>query len=100
MFDAKRWQRVVKIMLPVAVPSIFGGLRLAVIFSLLGVTASEMIASREGIGQLILFYAGIFRIDAVYGNIIFLSAMGVIINAGMRRVEARLSRWNQGVDLS
>jgi NitT/TauT family transport system permease protein len=82
-----------KVLLPNAVPSIFAGLRLAVTYSLLGVTASELIAARQGLGQLIAVYSGTFRMDAVYAVVIVLSLAGCSLNLLMATIERRLLRW-------
>lgn len=88
-------QRTSKLLIPVAVPSIFSGLRLGLIFSLLGVVASEIVASRDGLGQLITFYANTYRLDAVYGILMVLAAVAVIANAGMYAIERRFLSWNE-----
>ncbi|TAM87207.1 MAG: ABC transporter permease, partial [Candidimonas sp.] len=46
-----------KITLPSAVPSIFSGLRLGLVYALLGVVAGEIIAAEKGLGQLLTYLA-------------------------------------------
>lgn len=79
-----------KILLPSAVPSIFAGLRLGIIYSLLAVTTSEIIASRIGLGQLISLYAGTFQLEGVYAIVIILAIVATIINSIMARLERRI----------
>lgn len=90
-------QLFVKVLLPVAVPSIFGGLRLGLIYSLLGVVGSEIIASQEGLGQLIAHYSGVFELQAVYGILLVLAAISAILNMLMAAVERWLLRWQAPV---
>ena len=90
---ANRRQLFFKVMLPVAVPSIFGGLRLGVIYSILGVLTSELIGAKNGIGQLLQEYASLFQIEAVYGLLIVLAIVASSINSIMSWLERRILRW-------
>ncbi len=82
-----------KLLLPVAWPSIFAGLRLGFTYALLGVVSSEIVASRAGLGQLIMLYSAQFRMDAVYGTLIWMGVVsgGVYWVTGL--IEKRLLRW-------
>jgi NitT/TauT family transport system permease protein len=82
-----------KFTLPSAVPVIFNGLRLGLIFSLLGVIGGEIIASEHGLGQLLQVLAANFKTNGVFGVIILLSMIGVGITWGMSWLENRLLRW-------
>jgi NitT/TauT family transport system permease protein len=93
VLGANRRHMFRKVLLPVATPAIFGGLRLAVIYSLLGVVTSEIIAAKNGMGQLLQEYAGTFRTDAVYGILIVLAVVAVLLNIVMNRVERYFLRW-------
>ena len=81
------------ITLPGAVPVVFSGLRLGLIYAMLGVVGSELIASRNGIGQKIAYMSSTFNVDAVMGIIMFLALIGYAISQGMTLLEGRLSRW-------
>jgi NitT/TauT family transport system permease protein len=93
VLGANRRQMFTKVLFPVAIPSIFGGMRLGVIYSLLGVVTSELIASRDGMGQLLQQYASTFQIDRVYGLLIVLAVVAAVLNAFMTRLERHLLRW-------
>lgn len=80
----------VKVLLPSAVPSIFAGLRLGIIYALLGVITSEILASRVGLGQLIAQYAGTFQLEGVYAVIIVLAIVATVLNTGMAWAESRI----------
>lgn len=82
-----------KIYLPVAVPSIFAGMRLGLIYSLLAVTASELISARLGLGQLIASYSATYRLEGVYGLLILLAVIATIFNGGMRLAERKILKW-------
>lgn len=84
------WQQFTKITLPWAVPSVFAGLRLALIYSFLGVVTSGMIASKQGLGQLIMFYSGVMRMEAVIAILFVMAAMAVALMVIADKAEARL----------
>jgi len=83
-------QQFWKITLPWAIPSVFAGLKLALIYSFLGVVTSEMIASRVGLGNLIMYYSGIFRMDAVLGILAVMAACAVLITVIADMIETAL----------
>lgn len=84
------WQQFTKITLPWAVPSVFAGLKLALVYSFLGVVTSEMLASKIGLGQLIMYYSGILRMDAVMGILVVMAVCAVILTIIADLVEAAL----------
>jgi NitT/TauT family transport system permease protein len=83
-------QQFTKIMLPWAIPSVFAGLKLALIYSFLGVVTSEMLASKFGLGQLIMYYSGILRMDAVLAILLVMAVFAVILTILADWVEAKL----------
>lgn len=82
-----------RLLLPVAVPSIFAGLRLGLIYSLLGVVTSEMIAAKDGMGQLVARYSANFELDKVYAIIFMLIVVATVLNTLMGVIERRLLWW-------
>lgn len=82
-----------KFVLPSAVPVIFNGLRLGLVFALLGVIGAEIIASEHGLGQTLQVLASSFKTSGVFAIIILLSLIGVGISWGMTSLENRLLRW-------
>lgn len=84
------WQQFTKIMLPWAVPSVFAGLKLALIYSFLGVVTSEMLASKVGLGQLIMYYSGVLRMDAVLAILLVIALCSTILTMIGDWIEAAL----------
>lgn len=82
-----------KVMLPGAVPSIFGGMRLGVVYALLAVVVGEMISARLGLGQRIAFYAASFRAEGVLGTILVLAMIGLVLNYAVSYAEGALLKW-------
>ena len=84
------WQQFTKITLPWAIPSVFAGLKLALIYSFLGVVTSEMLASKVGLGQLIMKYSGLLRMDAVLAILVVMAICAVLLTAVADFAEAAL----------
>lgn len=82
-----------KFVLPSAVPVIFNGLRLGLVFSLLGVIGAEIIAAEHGLGQNLSVLAASFKTNGVFGIIFLLALIGVTISWSMTVLENRLLRW-------
>jgi NitT/TauT family transport system permease protein len=81
------------ITLPGAVPVIFSGLRLGLIYALLGVVGGEIIASEHGLGQTLSYLSSTFHIDGVFALLLILSLLGVAVVRGMTKLEKYLLRW-------
>ena len=84
------WQQFTKITLPWAIPTVFAGLKLALIYAFLGVVTSEMLASKIGLGQLIMYYSGLLRMDAVLAILFVMAICSVCLTIIADRVEAAL----------
>lgn len=82
-----------RITLPSAVPTVFSGLRLGLIYALLGVIAGEIIAAQHGLGQSLSFLAGTFQINGVFAVLLLLALLGTSLTWIMSAIEARLLRW-------
>ncbi|WP_214109127.1 ABC transporter permease [Acrocarpospora catenulata] len=93
VMGARKSQIFRKLLFPVAVPSIFAGLRLGLIYSLLGVVTSEMIAAKDGLGQLVATFSGNFELDRVYAVIAVLIIAATLLNSIAGLIERRLLWW-------
>lgn len=82
-----------QITLPGAVPTVFAGLRLGLIYALLGVIGGEIIAAQKGLGQLLSYLAGTFQINGVFAVLLLLALIGTALTWAMTTFELRLLRW-------
>ncbi|TAM89928.1 MAG: ABC transporter permease, partial [Candidimonas sp.] len=76
-----------------AVPSIFSGLRLGLVYALLGVVAGEIIAAEKGLGQLLTYLAGSFETNGVFAVLLLLALLGEALTYTTSRIERYLLRW-------
>lgn len=82
-----------KVTLPSAVPVIFSGLRLGLIFALLGVVGAELIAAEHGLGQTLAYLQSTFYMDGVMGILFLLAFLGLAVTTLMNRIERALLSW-------
>ena len=82
-----------KVTLPGAVPVIFSGLRLALIFSMLGLVGAEIIAAEHGLGQTLSYLQASFNMNGVMGLLALLASLGRLVTHGMTKREKTLLKW-------
>lgn len=90
---ASRLQLFRKLYVPVAIPAIFTALRLGIVFALLGVVSSEIIASKDGVGQLITSYSATLSMAPVYALLIVVAVFTSILTMVVGTVESALLGW-------
>lgn len=83
----------VEVVLPISLPSIFSGLQLAVIYSLLGVVVVEMIASQNGLGVIVAQYTQTFAINETFSVLVILGALSTSLAASVAAAERYVLRW-------
>jgi len=90
---ASRWQTFKMVKLPSALPMIFAGLHIAVIFSILGAIVGEFVGSKKGLGNLILQMN--FNLDTagVFAALVCLSTMGITLHLVMHWLQRRVVFW-------
>lgn len=91
---ASRRQTFLKVLLPGILPALFGALRLGTVYSLLAVVFGEMIASREGLGQLLIARTGQFDLSGAFAIMLLLATIAVLLSAIVQSIENHLLRWD------
>ena len=81
-----------KVMLRWAVPGIFAGLELALVYALMGAVAGEMISAQRGVGQQIQYFSGTLNTAGLLGTLILLAGITTLASLIMERVRRRLTR--------
>jgi len=88
-------QRLVRIVLPAALPEILTGCRTGLVLALITMITSEMIARQSGAGNILFNALDMGQYDTVFAVIIIVGAMGICLDAIFERVRARLVRWSE-----
>jgi sulfonate transport system permease protein len=86
-------QVVRRVVLPAAAPSLFTGIRQAVMQAWLTLVFVELLASSEGIGYLMVWGRQLAQLDLVVVGMIMIGFVGVVLDLLLRALEARLQRW-------
>ena len=88
-------QRLVRIVLPAALPEILTGCRTGLVLALITMITSEMIARQSGAGNILFNALDMGQYDTVFAMIIIIGAMGICLDALFERIRARLVRWSE-----
>lgn len=86
-FKLRKGQLFWKVLFPAAVPTIFVGIRLGLIFALINVVGVEFLINFGGLGQLINDLAERYDLPGTYAAITFVILVSVVIFAALERVE-------------
>ena len=90
---ATTWQLYWKVLLPAIVPSVLGGMRLGVVFCLLGVLVVEMFAGVRGMGYVLGSYANGFQAPELFAATALVSVASITIVLALDHLNEKLSRW-------
>ena len=83
-----------KLIIPAALPTIFGGLRLAISYAWIAMIVVEMLAATEGVGYTMVWGRTLFQTDIVIAGMIIIGVIGLLMDMALTRVERHLRRWD------
>ena len=93
-------QRMIRVVLPAALPEILTGCRTGLVLALITMVTSEMIARQSGAGNILFNSLDMGQYDTVYAMIIIIGAMGIGLDAAFEKLRGRLVRWSEpGFDI-
>jgi len=93
-FNLTRAQQFWKILFPAALPTIFVGMRLGLIFALINIVGVEFLINFGGLGQLINELAERYDLPGTYAAITFV----ILVSICVFLLTERLERWLRPVD--
>ena len=93
-FKLSRAQQFRKVLLPAALPAVFVGLKLGLIFAMINIVGVEFLINFGGLGQLINELAERYDLPGTYGAILFVILASVLFFALLDRIE----RWLRPVE--
>lgn len=89
-----RWQVIRFIIVPSAIPSIFTGFYLSIIYAwLAGIGAEYFLSSSPGVGTLLIDAQEHFLMDQIIVGVTLIGLVGLALNASAARLEKRLLNW-------
>jgi ABC-type nitrate/sulfonate/bicarbonate transport system permease component len=93
-FNLNATQQFWKILFPAAMPTIFVGLRLGLIFALINIVGTEFLINFGGLGQLINELAERYDLAGTYAAICFVILVSIVFFVALEKME----RWLRPVD--
>lgn len=93
MLQASDRQLLRYVYLPSAMSWIFSSLHTSIGFALVGAVIGEYMGSAQGMGYLVAQSQGVFDTTGVMAGLILTSAIVLVIDLGINRLEAYLLRW-------
>jgi ABC-type nitrate/sulfonate/bicarbonate transport system permease component len=88
-FNLTPFQQFRLVHFPAAVPTIFSGVRIGLIYAVITVVGVEYLITYGGLGELVPDLADRFEIPAMYAAIIFI----ILVSAGFQFVVEKVERW-------
>ncbi len=93
VLGAKRWDVLVKVGLPRSMPYFFGSLKVAITLAFVGTTVSEMTASNEGIGYLLVSAGSSMQMGLAFAGLVVVGAMAMAMYEFFSILERRITGW-------
>ena len=91
--NATRSQTFRLVTFPNALPFVFAGLDIAIVFSVLGAIVGEFVGAQQGLGNLILQFNVSLDIAGVFAVLALLSVLGVTLHLIMQAIQKRIIFW-------
>ncbi|WP_127144006.1 ABC transporter permease [Pelagibacterium montanilacus] len=96
---ASRFQLFWKFRFPLALPSLFSGLKVSVAFAVVGAVIAEWVGATEGLGYLLLVANANLDTTLLFAVLAILTVIGVVLYYGVEIIETRAIPWHATVRL-
>lgn len=90
---ASRWQTFRIVLFPNALPFVFAGLNVAIVFSLTGAIVGEFVGATVGLGTLLMQMNFNMDIAGMYGVLVVLALLGALMHGSVRYLHRKLIFW-------
>jgi NitT/TauT family transport system permease protein len=85
--------RLTRIVFPAALPEIVVGIRTGLVLALITMVTSEMIARKQGVGDILFNALAMAQYETVYATIVIIGLLGFLIDAGFEWLRPHLVGW-------
>ena len=92
---ASKWQILVKIRLPTALPFIFSGFKISATLCVVGAIVGEFIASFQGLGFVLKRAQGLMDTPPMFASLILISVLGLSLFGFIALLEQWVMPWQQ-----
>ncbi len=93
VLGAKRWDVLVKVGLPRSLPYFYASLKVAITLAFVGTTVSEMAASNEGIGYLLMSAGSSMQMGLAFAGLVVVGAMAMAMYELFAVIEKHTTAW-------
>jgi len=93
-FGASRLQILLKIKVPNALPFIFAGLGLGIVFALIGAIVAEFVGAQHGLGKMLLQFNEQFNIAGMFAVLVVLAVIGMTMHSMVDAVKQKIVFWS------
>jgi NitT/TauT family transport system permease protein len=93
VLGAKRWDVLTKVGLPRSMPYFFGSLKVAITLAFVGTTVSEMTASNEGIGYLLISAGSSMQMGLAFSGLLVVGVMAMGMYELFSYIEKHTTGW-------
>lgn len=97
---ASRLQMLRFLRLPNALPYVFAGFHVGVVFSLIGAVVAEFVGSLSGLGYLLLIEQSAFNVPGVFAILVILMVIGIVLHLIMGFAERKIAFWTSDVSVT
>ncbi|MGI6149210.1 MAG: ABC transporter permease [Limnochordia bacterium] len=91
-FGATKFQILTKVIIPASVPTMIAALKVSVGLSLVGTIVGEFLASKAGLGYLIIYGGQVFNMSLVMASVLLLAVVSIILYFLVSKLEERVVR--------
>lgn len=91
--SATRWQTLVLLEVPAALPVLFGGIRMGITLSVIGAVVGEFVAADGGLGFLTNVARGLYDTPLLFVALFMLVAIGLVLYGIVILIERRVLSW-------
>jgi NitT/TauT family transport system permease protein len=92
-YRASAFNTFMKVRLPMALPFIFAGAKVAITLSVIGAVVGEFVGSDKGLGYVILSSTSYWKTEVAFSAMILLSLMAIVLFAAVSLVERFVCPW-------
>ena len=93
VLGARRWDVLTKVGLPRSMPYFYGSLKVAITLAFVGTTVSEMTASNEGIGYLLISAGSSMQMGLAFSGLVVVGIMAMAMYELFSVIEKRTTAW-------
>lgn len=93
VYRATRWQTLVALEIPAAMPVLIGGLKIGATLAVIGAVVGEYVGSDRGLGYLINFARGTYDTPLVIAGVLTLVVLALGLYGAVAWLEARTVGW-------